>query len=451
MAADARGRHPEEGADLGRVEAADVAQGEQAAVLRLQVAVRGEEVEALGDGRGDRPRDRRGVGRGSRRPAGGAGCGPAGGPRWRPPRRARDGGAPGSGGCPACARRSTRPPARRPRRAGRHRRRHTPPARGRRGRRRRAGRRRPRRPRPPARPRRPPRGPRSARWPERRCRSCHRDAAGAAGDSPRGSVSPVARRGPGDRRCGPRVRASRNGRRMGRSSVVAKRRTARLSQARPIVAAMPTDLEDAWSDLHDATPAGWFVGRPSYDEGRRVWEQYAFDPSERARAGVRSREWTAVAPTELGGRPRAGPLPAADPRGAGAGVAARTRTLGARPVLRGGRSARSDKTADPRLPTRDRRPETADPQSTPMCHKIWQTHMAPGRSAHPLPANGAGRASRCRGPWWSLGGGRVLGLGRVGGRRPGHFEPTVPARLTVIRQRGLSSNFQTTEARSPVT
>ena len=41
------------------------------------------------------------------------------------------------------------------------------------------------------------------------------------------------------------------------------------------------------------------MGRPSYDEGRRVWEQYAFDPSERARAGVRSREWTAVAPTEL--------------------------------------------------------------------------------------------------------------------------------------------------------
>ena len=62
---------------------------------------------------------------------------------------------------------------------------------------------------------------------------------------------------------------------------------------------MPTDLEDAWNDLHDARPAGWFAGRPSYDEGRRVWEQYAFDPSEQARAGVRSREWTAVAVTEM--------------------------------------------------------------------------------------------------------------------------------------------------------
>jgi hypothetical protein len=61
---------------------------------------------------------------------------------------------------------------------------------------------------------------------------------------------------------------------------------------------MPTDLDDARDDLHDATPAGWFVGRPSYDEGRKVWEQYAFDPSERARAGVRSREWTAVAASE---------------------------------------------------------------------------------------------------------------------------------------------------------
>jgi hypothetical protein len=63
--------------------------------------------------------------------------------------------------------------------------------------------------------------------------------------------------------------------------------------------AMPTDLDDVWCDPHDATPAGRYVGRPSHDEGRRAWEQYAFDASERAHAGVRSREWTAVAPTEL--------------------------------------------------------------------------------------------------------------------------------------------------------
>ena len=62
---------------------------------------------------------------------------------------------------------------------------------------------------------------------------------------------------------------------------------------------MPTDHDNAWSDLHDATPPGWYVGRPFYHEGRKVWEQHAFDPSEQARAGVRSREWTAVAPTEL--------------------------------------------------------------------------------------------------------------------------------------------------------
>jgi hypothetical protein len=54
---------------------------------------------------------------------------------------------------------------------------------------------------------------------------------------------------------------------------------------------MPTDRDDGRTDLHDAKPDGWYVGRPSYDEG--------FDPSERAQVGVRSREWTAVAPTEL--------------------------------------------------------------------------------------------------------------------------------------------------------
>ena len=30
-----------------------------------------------------------------------------------------------------------------------------------------------------------------------------------------------------------------------------------------------------------------------------VWEQYAFDPREPAQVGVRSREWTAVAKTEV--------------------------------------------------------------------------------------------------------------------------------------------------------
>ena len=84
----------------------------------------------------------------------------------------------------------------------------------------------------------------------------------------------------------------------------------------------PSDIDDAWHDLHDAKPDGWYVGRPSYDEGRRVWEQYAFDPSERAHGGARSREWAAVAPTEHEVVRELALPPAADPRGANAGVAA---------------------------------------------------------------------------------------------------------------------------------
>lgn len=62
---------------------------------------------------------------------------------------------------------------------------------------------------------------------------------------------------------------------------------------------MSTDLEEAWDAAHDATPPGWYVARPTWNDGLRVWEQYAFDPRERARHGHRSREWTAVASSEL--------------------------------------------------------------------------------------------------------------------------------------------------------
>jgi hypothetical protein len=31
---------------------------------------------------------------------------------------------------------------------------------------------------------------------------------------------------------------------------------------------MTTPLEEAWSAVHDATPPGWFVGRPHHDEYR---------------------------------------------------------------------------------------------------------------------------------------------------------------------------------------
>ena len=60
-----------------------------------------------------------------------------------------------------------------------------------------------------------------------------------------------------------------------------------------------SDLEAAWSDIHDAKPDGWFVGPPVYIERRHKWMMYAFDTRERPKAGHRSREWTAVGASEL--------------------------------------------------------------------------------------------------------------------------------------------------------
>lgn len=61
-------------------------------------------------------------------------------------------------------------------------------------------------------------------------------------------------------------------------------------------------IEDAWNEVHDATPPGWFVGTPSFNPHRGVgeWSMYAFDTTERAHTGRRSREWTAVHPTQEG-------------------------------------------------------------------------------------------------------------------------------------------------------
>ena len=44
---------------------------------------------------------------------------------------------------------------------------------------------------------------------------------------------------------------------------------------------------------------GWYVGRPGYEERYNQWSMYAFDTFERSVVGKRSREWTAVGPTEL--------------------------------------------------------------------------------------------------------------------------------------------------------
>ena len=57
-------------------------------------------------------------------------------------------------------------------------------------------------------------------------------------------------------------------------------------------------MEEAWSEVLDATPPGWYVGKPSYHDERREWVQYAYDPAERPKVGLRSREWTAVATSE---------------------------------------------------------------------------------------------------------------------------------------------------------
>lgn len=64
-----------------------------------------------------------------------------------------------------------------------------------------------------------------------------------------------------------------------------------------------TALEDAWAQLDAPTPccAGMSADRLSRTGWPAAqWEQYAFDTSERPKAGKRTREWSAIAPTEVG-------------------------------------------------------------------------------------------------------------------------------------------------------
>ncbi len=71
-------------------------------------------------------------------------------------------------------------------------------------------------------------------------------------------------------------------------------------------------LERAWCDLHEATPAGWYIGRPSYHDERREWLMYAFDPTERLRTfGLTSGPGRdpAMARTRCGLRPDPGKGP----------------------------------------------------------------------------------------------------------------------------------------------
>jgi len=85
-----------------------------------------------------------------------------------------------------------------------------------------------------------------------------------------------------------------------------------------------SEREEAWEAVHEALPAGWYVGRPSYHDERPESVMYAFDPSERPVVGLRSREWTAIAQTEEGVVCEMAGCLAGDHRRPGAAVAAAT-------------------------------------------------------------------------------------------------------------------------------
>lgn len=60
-------------------------------------------------------------------------------------------------------------------------------------------------------------------------------------------------------------------------------------------------LERAWAEINEANASlGWRVGSPYLHEemASNPWEQYAYDPTERPKAGGRTREWTAIGRSE---------------------------------------------------------------------------------------------------------------------------------------------------------
>jgi hypothetical protein len=58
------------------------------------------------------------------------------------------------------------------------------------------------------------------------------------------------------------------------------------------------DLEVAWAELHEVNASlGWYVGMPVLRTPRRM-AALAFDQTERPKVRRRSREWTAIAPTQ---------------------------------------------------------------------------------------------------------------------------------------------------------
>jgi hypothetical protein len=71
-----------------------------------------------------------------------------------------------------------------------------------------------------------------------------------------------------------------------------------MSDDRALLEAAWDELHAATDELHAATPPGWFVGRPGQRHGGQ-WAMYAFDQTEKAHIGRRSREWTAAGETEV--------------------------------------------------------------------------------------------------------------------------------------------------------
>ena len=59
------------------------------------------------------------------------------------------------------------------------------------------------------------------------------------------------------------------------------------------MSASPRRVDEARSEEREPP------GRPVEHPERQEWLMYAFDPRERAVAGARRREWTAIAETEL--------------------------------------------------------------------------------------------------------------------------------------------------------
>ncbi len=60
---------------------------------------------------------------------------------------------------------------------------------------------------------------------------------------------------------------------------------------------MKIEHQNAWDELLDATPPGC-TSASRATTTRAASGMYAFDPSERPVVGKRSREWTAIGPTE---------------------------------------------------------------------------------------------------------------------------------------------------------